>query len=246
MRMDELKDFVNSYRKEISFALVIICVSLIIIAIANALFANKPRIFDMLSTGKGHQVEKQYHVVEYYSIDKKRIENSIIHFIKAYFGNSDPNYVRTVATAYTKLIDEERDNKHNVLYYVALCSVESNFRMSARSGAGAVGISQVMPSVWAKTIEKNYGITKEELYIDVYKNIYAGYRIWDNYRRKGDGSIKAANAGYLGTSSNAYESKINSRYVELMELILDGVFDDIETSTIEVKIDDNTKYKQEN
>ena len=107
----------------------------------------------------------------------------------------------------------------------------------------------IIPNLSDKVLdyaEKNYGITREELYIDVYKNIYAGYRIWDNYRRKGDGSIKAANAGYLGTSSNTYESKINGRYVELMELILDGVFDDIETSTIEVKIDDNTKYKQEN
>ena len=173
----------------------------------------------------------KYIDVSYYPLDIDMLENKIRHFIIGYFGNDDSRYVNTVTAAYMRLLREEKENKHNVLYYIALCSVESNFRMSARSGAGAVGISQIMPSIWADVVKKNYGITKEELYIDPYKNIYAGYRVWDNYRRKGNGTIKSANSGYLGANSEAYSSRINDRYVRLVGLIFDEVFcsDIIET-----------------
>ena len=166
----------------------------------------------------------EYIQIDYYTIEVRALEDDIRKFIIAYFGKDDINYVNRVTKAYMKLFNSEKDLKQNVLYYIALCSVESNFKMSARSKAGAVGISQIMPSVWAEVVKTNYGITREELYIDPYKNIYAGYRVWDNYRRKGNGSIKAANDGYLGTSSGAYVAKINERYVRLMGLVLNDVF----------------------
>ena len=79
----------------------------------------------------------------------------LFNFIKLIFNDDDPHYIDEVTQAFMKLFEEEKD-KQNVLYYIALCAVESHFKMSARSSAGAVGISQIMPSVWATTIRKNY------------------------------------------------------------------------------------------
>lgn len=155
----------------------------------------------------------------------KTLENNIRKFIMVWFGKHDPVYVEKVLLAYMKLLKEEPKNKQNILYYIALCSAESNFRMSSRStingstAAGAVGISQVRPTIWAKIVKENYGITRKELCTNIYFNIYAGYRIWDNYRRKGDGSKLSANTGYLGGNAVKYTNKINKRYDTLMAAI---------------------------
>ena len=107
--------------------------------------------------------------------------------------------------------------------------------MSARSSAGAVGISQIMPSVWATTIRKNYGITREELYTNTYKNIYAGFKVWDNYRRKNKGNIKLANAGYLGANSMDYQNKINYNYSIMVGMIFKNIFyDDPKYTTVAI------------
>jgi len=168
---------------------------------------------------------ERYEYVYYYELSVNDIEQKVFNFIKLIFNDDDPHYIDEVTQAFMKLFDEE-DNKQNVLYYIALCAVESHFKMSARSSAGAVGISQIMPSVWATTIRKNYGITREELYTNTYKNIYAGFKVWDNYRRKNKGNIKLANAGYLGANSMDYQNKINYNYSILVGMIFKNIFDD--------------------
>jgi len=108
--------------------------------------------------------------------------------------------------------------------------------MSARSKAGAVGIAQVMWSVWGKVIQENYGISKESLYTSVKDNIRVGYMIWSNYLRQSDYSVRKANAGYLGTDSLDYHNKINFRYVELVSSVLKSQFESgIQFKTIVVE-----------
>jgi len=179
---------------------------------------------------------KKYTSVEYYEIPKIKLEKIIREFICIYFVEDDPQYVDTVTAAFMKLFDKVPEDRQNILYYIALCSVESNFKMSARNSVGAAGISQVMYSVWGDTIKKNYGISRESLYISPYENIYAGYMIWKNYWKKNGFNIKKANAGYLGANSEAYNGKISERHSQLVNMIFKEVFKQkTKIKTIELK-----------
>jgi uncharacterized protein (UPF0297 family) len=169
--------------------------------------------------------EEKTTTYKYFEITEDHFYNSIYDFIKMYFGEDDPAYIKRVTDAYMELFKRTpKDNQHYILYFIALCSVESNFRMSARSSVGAVGISQIMWSVWEDVLKKNYGISKESLYTSIEDNIYAGYMIWRNYLRKHNYNIKKANDGYLGTSSDNYSKKINFRYIYLINQILKPAF----------------------
>ena len=115
--------------------------------------------------------------------------------MELYFGEDDSNYVERVTNAYIDLFDRVPENdRHYILYYVALCSVESNFRMSARSNAGAVGISRIMWNIWGDSIKKHYGINKEAIYTSIGDNIYVGYKIWKNFLKQNNYNIRLANA----------------------------------------------------
>lgn len=167
---------------------------------------------------------KKYASVEYYEIPKPKLTKLIHDFIQMHFSEDDPQYVDSVTSAFVKLFDKVPEDRQNILYYIALCSVESNFKMSARSSAGAAGISQVMYNVWGDVIKKNYGISKESLFISPYENIYAGYMIWRNYWRKANYSIRGANSGYLGANSEVYSNKISERHSQLVNSIFKEVF----------------------
>lgn len=176
----------------------------------------------------------EHHQIEYYEFSVSTIEASVKQFIRSHVGNGvDTKYVENITGVFMRLLNEENENKHLVLYYIALCSVESNFRMSSRSSAGACGISQIMPNIWSQVIKENYGFNKEQLYIDPYANIYSGYRIWDNYRRKNGNTIAGANKGYLGANNAAYTNKINYRYKTLISLMLSEVLkNDIKIASV--------------
>lgn len=224
------------YKKYILYILMLLSVLLLIGIYISSVMNNKPIIKEIstdISIVKKIIIAQPKKIKntkeEFFVIPISNIEDSIRKFVMQWFGKDDPIYVDKVVKAYMKLLNKEEKNKQNVFYYIALCSRESNFRMSTRSSVhgsiakGAVGISQVRPTIWAKTVKENYGISREELCTDIYSNIYAGYRIWDNYRRKGDGSILSANTGYLGGSAKKYTSDINKRYVSLMTDILNSM-----------------------
>lgn len=167
---------------------------------------------------------KQYESVEFYEISKPQLKRIINQFITQWFAEDDPEYVNLVTDSFIRLFNKVPEDRQNILYYIALCSVESNFKMSARSSAGAAGISQVMYNVWGDVIKKNYGISKESLFISPYENIYAGYMIWRNYWRKANYSIRGANSGYLGANSEVYSNKISERHSQLVNSIFKEVF----------------------
>lgn len=179
---------------------------------------------------------KQYESVEFYEISKPQLKRIINQFITQWFAEDDPEYVNIVTDSFIKLFYKVPEDRQNILYYIALCSVESNFKMSSRSNVGAAGISQVMWSVWGDVIKKNYGVTKEKLYTSPYDNIYVGYMIWRNYWKKAKYNIKGANSGYLGANSDSYNSKISERYSQLVNMIFKELFKNkVKIKTIEKK-----------
>ena len=163
--------------------------------------------------------------ISYYELETTALKSTIYNFIKLHFNENDPNYIERVTNAYIDLFNRvPKGDRHYILYYIALCSVESNFRMSARSNAGAVGIAQVMWSVWGEVIQENYGVSKESLYTSVEDNIYVGFMIWRNYLRQSEYDVRKANVGYLGADSTNYHSKINFRFVNLVNSLLKQQF----------------------
>lgn len=161
----------------------------------------------------------------YYELFKKETYSAIYDFVKSKYGRNDPEYIHKVTTGFMNLYKRAPDSdKQNILYFVAVCSVESNFRMNSRSSAGAVGISQVMWSIWGNVIKKNYNISKTQVYNSIDDNIYVGYMIWRNYWRKYDYDIKKANRGYLGEHNNAYNNNINYNYVLLTHDLFKKIF----------------------
>ena len=189
------------------------------------------QIYNFLQAVNNQQQEEIY----YYELEADVLKSTIYDFVELYFGEDDSNYVERVTNAYIDLFDRVPENdRHYILYYVALCSVESNFRMSARSDAGAVGIAQVMWSIWGDVIQKNYGVSRESLYTSIEDNIYVGYMIWRNCLRQNKYDIRKANAGYLGADNNNYNNKINFRFVNLVN----SLFEHQLNSKIKVKLVD--------
>lgn len=163
------------------------------------------QIYNFLQAVNNQQQEEIY----YYELEADVLKSTIYDFVKLYFREDDSNYIEKVTNAYIDLFDRVPENdKHYILYYVALCSVESNFRMSARSSAGAIGIAQVMWSIWGDVIQKNYGVSRESLYTSIEDNIYVGYMIWRNYLRQNEYDIRKANISYLGVDNNNYNSQL--------------------------------------
>ncbi len=189
------------------------------------------QIYNFLQAVNNQQQEEIY----YYELEADVLKSTIYDFVKLYFGEDDSNYIEKVTNAYIDLFDRVPENdKHYILYYVALCSVESNFRMSARSSVGAIGIAQVMWSIWGDVIQKNYGVSRESLYTSIEDNIYVGYMIWRNCLRQNKYDIQKANISYLGVNNNNYNNKINFRFVNLVNSLFEHQFN----SKIKVKLVD--------
>ena len=173
--------------------------------------------------------------ISYYKLDTTVLKSTIYDFIKFHFNEDDPNYIERVTNAYIDLFNRApKGDRHYILYYIALCSVESHFKMSARSDAGAVGIAQIMWSIWGDVIQKNYGVSRESLYTSIEDNIYVGYMIWRNCLRQNKYDIQKANISYLGVDNNNYNNKINFRFVNLVNSLFEHQFN----SKIKVKLVD--------
>jgi len=173
--------------------------------------------------------------ISYYELETTALKSTIYNFIKLHFNENDPNYIERVTNAYIDLFNRvPKGDRHYILYYIALCSVESHFKMSARSSAGAIGIAQVMWSIWGDVIQKNYGVSRESLYTSIEDNIYVGYMIWRNCLRQNKYDIQKANISYLGVNNNNYNNKINFRFVNLVNSLFEHQFN----SKIKVKLVD--------
>ena len=149
------------------------------------------------------------------------LRESIYEFVDIYSSNKiNEEEKEKVVETFMKLYLNIAQHRQNALYYLALCSVESHFNMNSKSSVGAVGIAQIIYSVWGDLLKKEYNLTKEQIYNDTFSNIYAGFIIWKHYWRKNNFNNKLANYGYLGANSSSYNTKINERYCHLTSIII--------------------------
>jgi hypothetical protein len=155
---------------------------------------------------------------------RHQMRKVLFNYIQLHYKDAnDVKYINKIVDAYLKLLYRIPADRQTVLYYIALCSVESNFNMESRSHCGAIGISQVMWGVWGNIIQENYDISRTQLVRSPFANIYVGYKIWHNYLRKHNYNIRDANYGYLGDNCSQYNHKITKRHSLLVKMIYDEI-----------------------
>ncbi len=101
------------------------------------------------------------------------------------------------------------------LLLIAVMSAESEFVRSATSNKNAVGLTQVMWSVWGPTLQK-VGIASEkrDLY-DIEPSIRAGSYVLNECLRQTAGDLPRALERYLGGRSDGYVTKILKNLADL-------------------------------
>lgn len=89
---------------------------------------------------------------------------------------------------------------------MAIIEVESMFDPMAESSKGALGLMQVMPSVWSET----YSISNPSDLHDIAFNIDTGISILKHYLEKSEGNLSKALQKYHGANGGTYVNKIYS------------------------------------
>jgi len=101
---------------------------------------------------------------------------------------------------------------------IAVIAIESSFNPLAESGAGALGLMQVMPLIHRKKFEKYGGFEKA---LDVKVNIYVGTEILKNFYLR-YGNYQRALLAYVGVSqksNSSYPKKVLRLRDRLKKLI---------------------------
>jgi len=179
---------------------------------------------DNRNTNKYIIINRSNNKIKRYVLYQHQMRKILFEYIQLHYKDTkDIKYINKVVDAYLKLLYRIPVDRQTVLYYIALCSVESNFSMESRSNRGAIGISQVMWGVWGNVIQENYDISRTQLVRSPFANVYVGYKIWHNYLRKHNYNIRAANYGYLGDNCSQYNHKITKRHSLLVKMIYDEI-----------------------
>lgn len=149
-------------------------------------------------------------------VTKSELYKLLYNFINKYKKRHlSEEYVNDLIDVYIYLIDKEDADPLVVLYFVALCSVESNFDQFAKSNS-SVGISQVVYSVHKKYITE-LGISKENFYNSYKYNILAGYKIFWCYSKSSNWDLYKAASKYNGNSTKGYANKVNTRFLSFFK-----------------------------
>lgn len=104
----------------------------------------------------------------------------------------------------------------NGLLYIALVYIESNFNPTAVSKKGAIGLTQIMPGIWVKTLKEQKIIKEKKDLFDYDKSLLASKYILTEYYKK-TGSWKKALNKYVG-GDKKYANKVLAAYGELLLL----------------------------
>lgn len=152
------------------------------------------------------------------TLNKSQYKEALTKYINVYIAkNRTDDYIDDLANEYIKLT-EKVDNKDFMLYYIALCSVESNFNNKAKSSAGAIGIPQVMWNIWKDVAKNNWGVDKNQYVNDLYSQLYVGYKIYEVQYKKYKGNFIKAHNAYSGGHSG-YHGRIIKRYTHLIDTL---------------------------
>lgn len=151
-------------------------------------------------------------------IDECVLHERIVDFIKTYKKKHlTDEYVKNLLEAFVELIDDDYSNVEDVLYFIALCSVESNFDQNVPTKYGT-GIAQVCYKVHKKYIAE-LGVTVEEFRKSPKHNIYVGYNIFKCYFKSCKYNLSKTATRYNGNATRGYAKKVDARYNHLLKLI---------------------------
>lgn len=152
------------------------------------------------------------------TLTESQYKKALCKYIIKYNPEKNPEYVNRVADGFIKLTRYFGENKNFVLYYVALCGVESGYKSNVVSCCGAQGIPQVMWSVWHDTAEKNWNINKNQFNNSIFNQLYVGMKIYEIQYKKYRNNIRLAHNAYSG-GTPGYHVKVVRRYNELLSVM---------------------------
>ena len=127
------------------------------------------------------------------------------------------DYCEDIVDAFMCLIEEDGSNIYSVLYFMALCSVESNFDQNVPTKYG-VGIAQVIYRIHKQYISE-LGVSKENFYNSPRHNIYVGYNIFKCYLKSCKQNWHKTATKYNGNATKGYAENVQSRFDLMMHLI---------------------------
>ena len=111
----------------------------------------------------------------------------------------------------TAVIEAEKEDLPPALV-LSLISVESTFRQNAKSGAGALGLTQVIPK-WHP--EKIAVLKDKKDFMTIQGNIQVGVAVLKQYLEKSNGNMRQALQRYngsLGDKTQKYSSKVFAKH----------------------------------
>ncbi len=116
-----------------------------------------------------------------------------------------------------EIVEEANKMSHPVLI-LAVVSAESNFNPSALSNKGAIGLGQIMYTIWGKELEKQKIIKTRRDLFGIQDNLRATDYILKVILKECKGNVIEALYRYLGTPRLKYSNSIFIDYVALSTL----------------------------
>jgi soluble lytic murein transglycosylase-like protein len=163
-----------------------------IVKIKGGMIAEKDRMTKDFTKDLNNEIAK----LEYYPN-----KDDIIIYIRKRHKNI-PDKTATAIAKNILLASEKYKIDFGLI--LGVIEVESGFNPYAKSSAGAIGLMQVMPSVWCKQFGiKNY----KDLY-GIATNIDCGTRVLKKYICREDGNVVSALKAYNGTANNKFSDKV--------------------------------------
>lgn len=166
---------------------------------------------DKICLSIGTKTKNTTYQIDNMHIQKEDLELCMLNFLNKFKKRHlSEEYINIVHQSFIDLIEEDGSNVKEVLYFMALCSVESNFDQYVPTKSGA-GITQVIYRIHKKYITE-LGVSKENFYKSSKHNIYVGYHIFCCYWRKSNKDYFKASERYNGNATKGYSKKVQSRF----------------------------------
>lgn len=128
--------------------------------------------------------------------------------IRGYLQNTlPPDQHHRIGQLSTLLLRVSMESGVSLEVLAAIVTVESSWDSSARSKKGALGLTQVMPGVWGKSLKKAGIIRHSKDLLKPYQSLRAGSYVYAHYKdkfKKHKNPRRSALLGYTNRNRAAY------------------------------------------